>query len=274
MLLPPLPEQRKIAAILSSVDEAIDKTQAVIDQVEIVKKAMMQDLLTKGLPGRHTRFKKTEIGMVPEEWEVVPLGDLLESIDSGWSPQCESVPATGDAWAVLKVSAVTSGSYRETEQKALPKNLEPRLNAEVMAGDVLLARANGVLDLVGRTVLVRNTRPHLMLSDKLLRLRPIPSRVHGPFLNIAMATDSVRERLLSTTGGSHMRNVSQTNLRVLLLPVPPLKEQVEVSGALDALDHRSESERRALDGLMNTKSALMSVLLTGEVRVTPEEGAA
>ena len=60
----PLPEQRKIAAILSSVDDAIEKTQAVIDQVQVVKRGLMQELLTRGLPGRHTRFKQTEIGEI------------------------------------------------------------------------------------------------------------------------------------------------------------------------------------------------------------------
>ena len=65
ILLPPLPEQHKIAAILSSVDDAIEKTQAVIDQVQVVKRGLMQELLTRGLPGRHTRFKQTEIGEIP-----------------------------------------------------------------------------------------------------------------------------------------------------------------------------------------------------------------
>lgn len=71
--LPPRPEQRKIAAILSSVDEVIEKTEAMIEQLQVVKKAMMQELLTRGLPGRHTRFKQTEIGRAPDAWDVVPL---------------------------------------------------------------------------------------------------------------------------------------------------------------------------------------------------------
>jgi len=75
---PPLPEQRKIAAILSSVDAVIEKTEAVIEQLQVVKKAMTQELLTRGLPGRHVRFKQTEIGEIPAEWEVVPCGDLFE----------------------------------------------------------------------------------------------------------------------------------------------------------------------------------------------------
>ena len=77
--VPPLGEQRKIAAILSSVDEAIEATQAVIDQLQVVKKAMMAELLTRGLPGRHTKFKMTEIGEIPEAWEVRPVGEAGSS---------------------------------------------------------------------------------------------------------------------------------------------------------------------------------------------------
>ena len=83
--LPSLPEQCKIAAILSSVDDAIEKTQAVIDQVQVVKRGLMQELLTRGLPGRHTRFKQTEIGEFPSEWTVAALGDCA-SIGNGTTP--------------------------------------------------------------------------------------------------------------------------------------------------------------------------------------------
>ncbi len=79
--LPPLPEQKKIAAILSSVDEAIQATQLVIDQTRRVKEGLLQDLLTHGLPG-HTRFKQTEIGEIPESWEVRRLGDIA-SVERG-----------------------------------------------------------------------------------------------------------------------------------------------------------------------------------------------
>ena len=80
--LPPLSEQRKIAAILSSVDDAIEKTQAVIDQVQVVKRGLMQELLTRGLPGRHTRFKQTEIGTIPQEWELKRLSEVA-SVQTG-----------------------------------------------------------------------------------------------------------------------------------------------------------------------------------------------
>ena len=74
VVVPPLPEQKKIAAVLSSVDEVIQATQAVIEQTRRVKEGLLQDLLTRG--SGHTRFKQTEIGEIPVEWEVVTLSEL------------------------------------------------------------------------------------------------------------------------------------------------------------------------------------------------------
>ncbi len=76
--LPPLPEQKKIAGILRTVDEAIEKTDLAIEKTERLKKGLMQRLLTKGI--KHERFKKTEIGEIPEDWEVVRLKDIADKM--------------------------------------------------------------------------------------------------------------------------------------------------------------------------------------------------
>lgn len=269
--LPPLPEQRKIAAILTAVDETIERTTAVIEQLEVVKKAMMQELLTRGLPGRHTRFKKTELGEIPEEWEVAAAGSVLASIDAGWSPKCDQRPARNGEWGVLKVSSVSSGVYKSSENKALPSGLSPRPQLEVEIGDVLLARASGALTLVGRTCLVQETPPRLMLSDKTMRLTPEPSRLLGPFLHALMSFDNVRQQVLDLATGSHMRNISQSAIRSVLLPVPPIEEQRKIQNALSSAGARIRAEQRVAADARTLKSSLMSGLLTGEVRVTPDE---
>ena len=163
--LPPLPEQRKIAAILSSVEDAIAKTRAVIDQVQVVKRGLLQELLTRGLPGRHTKFKQTEVGEIPVCWQLALLDDVVEGIDAGWSPKCQGRPAELGEWGVLKVSSISTGLFNQNENKALDRDLKARPQFEVRRGDVLLARASGVLDLVGRSAFVHWTRPKLMLSD-------------------------------------------------------------------------------------------------------------
>ena len=271
---PTLPEQRKIAAILSSVDDAIEKTQAVIDQVQVVKRGLMQELLTRGLPGRHTRFKQTEIGEMPESWRVAVLDQVLENIVAGWSPKCDGQPAQHGEWGVLKVSSITGGRFKQQENKALAEGLEPRPQVEVENGDVLVARASGVLILVGRSVFVHRTKPKLMLSDKTLRLQVKKSELRPMFLNLLLNDQRVRQQVLMRTTGSHMRNVSQRALRRVPIPLPSLEEQERIEMLEVHASTRLREGRIALGHLGVVKHALMSVLLTGELRVTPDPAAA
>jgi type I restriction enzyme, S subunit len=122
--LPPLHEQRRIVAILCAVDEAIKANEEVITRTRDLKKALAHELLTRGFPGRHTRFKDSPIGRIPAEWEVKRLGELLIRIEAGKSPKCEDHPAGPDEWGVLKVSAISSGHYLPQENKMLPSDLD------------------------------------------------------------------------------------------------------------------------------------------------------
>ncbi len=131
--VPPLPEQKKIAEILGSVDEAIQATQAVIDQTRKVKQGLLQQLLTRGIG--HTRFKQTEIGEIPEAWDVVLLGEVCTRITDG-SHQPVKTSDDGEI-PFLYVSCIRNGEilwkncarvsraiYRE-----ISKGREPRLGA-------------------------------------------------------------------------------------------------------------------------------------------------
>jgi type I restriction enzyme S subunit len=200
---------------------------------------------------------------------------LLDSIDAGWSPLCESAPAGEDEWGVLKVSAVSWGEFRPGENKRLPADLEPRPQAEVRPGDLLVSRAN-TPELVGRCVLVRETRPKLMLSDKLLRLRANPAHASPGFMRLVLETPHSRQQIEDGATGSSrsMKNITQEKLRSILVPHPDIEEQAVVANLFDIVGRRTSAEVAMLAGLRQQKSALMSVLLTGEVRVKPDEEAA
>lgn len=194
--LPPLSEQRRIADMLDGLDEVIRSTDRLIAKLTLTRRGLLADLLTRGvgpdgalrglrqLSGEtgHPRF-----GCIPADWEVSTVGDVLEGIDAGWSPECVDSPPLGKQWGVLKVSAVSSGGFLPVESKTLPPGLSPRPDLEVHDGDVLCVRANGVAELVGRVALVEATPPRLMLSDKTLRLRPGP-RVDPIFLTASMGS--------------------------------------------------------------------------------------
>lgn len=258
VVLPPLPEQRKIAAILSSVDEAIEKTQAIIDQVQVVKKGLMQELLTRGLPGRHTKFKQTEIGEIPEEWELSSLAAAADVFD------CKHRTPTyfDSGFAVVRPRDVKEGPLAltncartsEAEYHDLVESHRPGRN------DVVYSRNASF----GVASIVETDEPFAIGQDVCL-IRG--NRLSGRFLYYLLNAPIIRQQLDTLTSGSTFKRINLKSIRQFVVPLPDDDEQASIVAGLDSISRREFvgfEERRALESV---KSALMSVLLTGEVRV-------
>lgn len=172
---------------------------------------------------------------IPTTWIWTDLGNLIEDITSGWSPNCESRTKSDDEWGVLKVSAVSWGVFLPNENKALPLELEPRQQFAVQSGDFLMSRAN-TAELVGRSVIVDQVPPRLLLSDKLLRVS-VPAEISKHYLNLFMASPSARSYLAEKSSGTSasMRNVSREVIKAMLIAVPPLAEQKRIVAKVDEL---------------------------------------
>jgi type I restriction enzyme S subunit len=244
--VPPLDEQRRIAAVLSAMDNAATAQGRVATSLARLRALVVEE-----------RLARLETS--------VPLGDVLEGIDAGWSPQCEQSAAAPGEWGVLKVSAVSWGRFQPSENKALPRSLAPRPEITVRAGDVLVSRAN-TPELVGRSVVVRGDHPTLMLSDKLLRLRPCASRVDGRFVNAALSWRAVREMVMAAATGSSrsMKNISQGALRAVRIPLPPLAEQQRLADVLDAIEREELAESVLVELHAEAKRATARQLLGAE----------
>jgi type I restriction enzyme S subunit len=172
---------------------------------------------------------------IPNNWLWVRLGNIALASDSGWSPQCESEPREGTNWGVLKVSAVSWGVFRPDENKALPPGMDGKPECEVRSGDFLLSRAN-TADLVARSVIVTQTPPRLMMSDKIVRFSLI-DLVCKEFINIANLCQSSREYYAKNASGtsSSMKNVGREVMCNLPIPLPPLAEQKRIVAKVDEL---------------------------------------
>jgi type I restriction enzyme S subunit len=279
--LPPLPEQQKIAAILTSVDEVIEKTQAQIDKLKDLKTAMMQELLTNGVGAKqasadgegyipYTEFKDSPVGRIPKSWEVVILSDLITVMESGWSPLCESVRAQTGDWCVLKTTSVTWKGFDYFANKKLPENLEPRPNIQVVAEDILITRA-GPADRVGVVVHVDYSPKKVMLSDKIIRIKT-NSRSSSKFLSLWLGSSFSQKYLSSRVSGlaSSQTNISQSILSKVPCVLPSLDEQIMIVNSLSALDKRIQNAGLKLNSQTKLKKALMQDLLTGKVRVKVE----
>lgn len=271
--LPPLPEQRKIAAILSSIDNAVERSRAVVEQLRVTRRAFLDRLMAAGRDFGDTPQGPTRAD--PQRVQPVPLGDLLEGIEAGWSPACDTVPAASGEWGVLKVSSITWDEFRPWENKRLPADLTPRPEIEVRPGDVLLSRAN-TPELVGRAGFVETTTPRLMLSDKLLRLRPNGRVVAPRYLALALELPRSRTQIREAATGSSqsMKNISQEALRRVRVPLLSPKGQFQVVSVAESFGTRLVAEVGFADALLHLRSALSAVLLSGETRVTPDEAVA
>jgi type I restriction enzyme S subunit len=267
--IPPPGEQCEIVDILSSVDNAIEKTQAVIDQLQVVKAGLMQELLTRGLSGRHTRFHMTELGELPEEWEVFTIGDLLES--STYGVNC---PLTTDTAGtpVLRMGNIQNDRLDLSDLKFADLSQEDADKVMLRPGDVLFNRTNSA-DLVGKVAIVTEDTPlPLSYASYLLRLRVNLQRCRPEWLHLRMASEETQRGLRSiATKGVSQANINPTKMRSIKVAVPSISEQVEQTAAVSSTEAACSSETRGLNALGVLKAALLSVLLTGEVRVTPDE---
>lgn len=202
-------------------------------------------------------------GHIPNGWISVNLGEVLDGIDAGWSPACIETPPSPGEWGVLKVSAVTSGHYLAHESKTLPINLRPRPEIEVRAGDILVARANGVADLVGVCAEVRCTPSRLMLSDKVLRLRTKSGMLEPAFLGFTLKSPSARKQIHSAmSGSSGQKNISQRQIRALIQVLPPLPEQRRIAEVLGTIDEAISQTEQLIQKLKQMKQGLLHDLLT------------
>jgi len=274
---PPKPEQTKIAEILSTVDRAIEQTEALIAKQQRIKTGLMQDLLTRGIDEHGNlrseqthQFKDSPLGRIPMEWEVLSIDRVISGIDAGWSPTCEDERPSEGEWGILKVSALSTGTFQPSEAKRLAPGLRSIKAIEVLPNDVLMSRANGVAELVGRCVLVAQTPEKLMLSDKTLRLNPRPAAITPFSLATLLSSPPVRVQIGTLiSGSSGQKNISQKQIRSILIPVPSILEQMRSEKVIGQASRQIALDTISLAKFRAKKNGLMQDLLTGKKRFNP-----
>jgi type I restriction enzyme S subunit len=250
--LPPLDEQRRIAAVLDRVDAIRAKRWRVLERIQDGSASIFLRIFGQG------------------DFPKVEFGDLLGRIDSGKSPVCLDRSAQGDEWSVLKLGAVSTGVYLDSENKALKPETVPVRAYEVRPGDLLLSRKNTV-DLVGMTVFVRETAPRRLLPDLIFRLVPAHSDAFDPvYIEALFRMPQQRRRIQELAGGSaaSMVNISKKRLVGMPIPAPPIglqREFADMVGHLDAIRAAAERHRSELDTLF---ASLQSRAFAGDLDVS------
>ena len=262
--LPPLPGQRKIASILSSVDDAIEKTQAVIDQVQVVKRGLLQELLTRGLPRQHRRFEQTKVGEVLKEWRLARLGDVGTWL-SGGTPSTRNL----DYWT----GTIPWVSGKDMKRARLDDALE-HVSIDAVGNGTRVTPVGSILIVVRGMILAHTFPVALTLTEVAFNqdLKAlVPDKRYDPeFLLYWLQYREGRILSLIDTASHGTKRLATTRLFAELVPCPEREEQERIAQLLRSNDSYRSMAVENLERLAAVKQALMSVLLTGELRVTPD----
>ena len=261
--LPPLPEQRAIAAVLDSIDEAIERTEAVIAATERLRDALLHELLTRGVPGWHSEWKEAPgIGTVPACWKVVRLGDVCTPPEYGASASAR--PFDPELPRYVRITDLTDDGRLRTED-ARSANPSQVKGYELAPDDLLFARSGAT---VGKTYLYRSKDGPCVYAGYLIRFRPVPSLAVPKYLGLWTHSETYQRWVASMFRAGAQPNINAREYSSMRVPLPPLDEQGTVVAALDGIDDTLDRSRTERDRLHSLKSSASNALLTGRARVS------
>jgi type I restriction enzyme S subunit len=266
--LPPLAEQRRIAKKLDALFAEIAEGEAALEMARTGLETFRRALLKAAVAGQLTKdwraanwvsetghdllaqikaeraargpdkgrgrraggespLDPSALPQFPESWALAKLDELILEIEAGLNVAAEGRPPSDGEIGIVKVSAVTWGTFDEEASKTLRRGAKVKEENFIRQGDFLFSRAN-TLELVGAPVIVKSISKRLVLSDKVLRFRLVPSVDH--WVEIALKSSIGRQQIEARATGAQlsMRNISQDSIRQIVIPLPPPGEMTEI----------------------------------------------
>jgi type I restriction enzyme S subunit len=271
---PSLPEQKKIAKILQTIDRTITHTEALIEKYQQIKAGLMHDLFTRGIGAdgklRPTRdqapelYQESSIGWIPKEWKFEALNyGLIASPKNGYSPK--EVENWQDVY-VLGLGCLTRNGFSPIQLKNAPRN-SLFSGAKLEDGDFLISRSN-TQELVGLCGIYRDIGHNVIYPDLMIKLK-FNRNLVSEFLEKYLLSKAARQRISAIAVGTSgsMVKINATTLKALKVIYPKPDEQLKIVAKLEPIENQISCLKIQFDKLKKQKSGLMHDLLTGTVGV-------
>jgi type I restriction enzyme S subunit len=264
--LPPLSEQKAIAYVLSTIQEAVEKTKKVIEATKELKKSLMKHLFTYGpVPLSEVdkvKLKETEIGQIPEDWNVVKLGEVVESNIRMRQAKLEHT----DEIPVLPMSLIPEDSLYIKDWE-LRKTHEVKSGITVFNGDFLLAKITPCLENGKQGIVSKLPNGWGIATTEVIPIRT--SKVLSTeFLAFYLKHPKLRIELVNKMEGTTGRKrLPKAIVQALPIPLPPLPIQQKIAEILSAVDDKIQTEEKKKQALENLFKSMLSNLMTGKIRV-------
>ncbi|MEH1860746.1 MAG: restriction endonuclease subunit S [Nostoc sp.] len=273
LLLPPFEEQKKIAEILDTVDEAIARTSSLIIKLKQTKAGLLQDLLTRGLdedgklrdPQAHPeQFKDSPLGQIPRYWDIERLESFAEFITSGsrgWAAYYSDEGAM-----FIRIGNLTREhlnlKLNNIAYVKLPASIEGA-RARVQAGDLLIS-ATADLGIIG---VIPSSFEEAYVNQHIALIRLDQNRINSWWVGNYLSGELGQKKFYQLNDIGAKSGLNLQTIGALLIVVPPIQEQEKIVKIINTYNVRICTEEAYLNKLKLHKQGLMQDLLTGKVRV-------
>ena len=253
--LPPLLEQKKIAEVLTTVDQAIEKVDEAIEKTQRLKKGLMQELLTKGIG--HKEFKDTEIGRIPKEWDVVKILELGKIVTGG-TPSTSNNTYWNGTIPFITPADIKGDKYIYQTERNITSEGARKIGIILPTNTVLVVCIGSTIGKTGVTYResVTNQQINAIICN---------GEVNGDYVYYAITFRS--DSLKAFSGVAAVPIIKKSLFEQFKIPLAPLSERQKIAEILSAVDERLELLRTRKERLEKIKKGLMNDLLTGRKRV-------
>jgi len=262
--LPPLPEQKKIAEILTTVDEKIGAVESQITAAEELKKGLMQKLFSEGIG--HSEFQESSVGRIPKAWEVVELSTICAFITKGatpttygfdWVSKDEGIP-------FLRSECVGKEGFTESGLNFISEEAYNAMERSQIQPDDLLMTITGN---IGRVVKLPIEFPKANINQHIARIRVTDEKMSNDFVYQQLCRPEYLEHYGKILTGQAYPQISLTQVRETPVMMPSFVEQEKIATILTTADEKITTLKETKSAYEELKKGLMQKLLTGEIRV-------
>tara|TARA_B110000259_G_scaffold186104_1_gene236566 strand:+ start:1312 stop:2625 length:1314 start_codon:yes stop_codon:yes gene_type:complete len=258
IVIPTLPEQQKIAAILSTLDEQISTTDKIIEKSKELKKGLMQKLFSEGIG--HTEFKDTKIGRIPKDWEVVRLDTVSSKIGDGLH-STPNYTDDSDYYFVNGNNLIKGEIQIKPNTKRVTKEEYIKHKKQLTTSTILMS-INGT---IGNLAFCN--MENIVLGKSAAYINLNTSRINKVFFYYFLQTHQIKLFYLKELTGTTIANLSLKSIRKTPTVLPSNEEQQKIADILSEADAKIEKEQTQKTQLETLKKGLMQQLLTGKKRV-------
>lgn len=276
LLSPPVEEQRRIADILSKVDDQIQQTDKIIEETEMLKEGLMQDLYRFGV--ENESFSTHRVGPreveIPTHWELRAVDELKSTNTSK-----KAIRGGPPGGRIKKSDRSEEGAKLYVQENVIHNDFERRgdylsaekfeelQSAEVDPGDVLITRSGTI----GKSEVFPNDAQRGILGSSLIRVKVNEDIIRPQYLSQFLADSHVAQsQIKSMSHGGTRTGLNNKIVKSIQVPVPPIEEQDRISEILKTVEERIQQEKKHRDDHKDLKRGLMQDLLTGKVRVNDD----